>query len=61
MQGIKMLKGDMWGHRKYLDEYFTVGDSTLEEIRALAACGASAYDVTDQIHKKAKIGSELIK
>jgi hypothetical protein len=53
MQGIKMLKGDMCGHRKDLDE----GDSTLEEICALAACGASADDVADQIHKKARIGS----
>jgi hypothetical protein len=61
MQGIEMLEGDVWGHRKDLDEYFTVEDSTLEEIRALAASGASADDVADQIHKKARIGPELIK
>ena len=61
MQGIDMLEGDVWGHRKDLDEYFTVEDSTLEEIRALAAGGASADEVADQIHKKARIGSELIK
>jgi hypothetical protein len=61
MQGIEMLEGDVWGHRKDLDEYFTVDDSTLEEIRALAAGGASADDVADQIQRKARIGSELIK
>ena len=61
MQGIEMLEGDVWGHRKDLDEYFTGGDSTLEESRALAASGASADDVADQIHKKARIGPELIK
>ena len=49
------------GHRKNLDEYFTVEDRTLEEIRALAADGASADDVANQIQKKARIGSELIK
>jgi len=38
-----------------------VDDSTLGEIRALAASGASADDVADQIHKMARIGSELIK
>ena len=42
MQGVEMLEGDVWGHRKDLDEYFTVENSTLEEIRALAASGASA-------------------
>jgi len=61
MQGIEMLEGDVWGHRKDLDEYFTVEDSTLEEIRALAAGGASADDVANQIQRKARIGSELIK
>jgi hypothetical protein len=52
MQGIEMLEGNVWCHRKDLDEYFTVGDSTLEEIRALAANGASADDVADQIHEE---------
>ena len=47
--------------QEYLDECFSVEDSTLEEIRALAASGASADDVADQIHKKARIGPELIK
>jgi hypothetical protein len=61
MQGIEMLEGDVWGHRKDLDEYFTVEDTTLEEIRALAASGASADDVANQIQRKARIGSELIK
>jgi hypothetical protein len=61
MQGIEMLEGDVWGHRKDLDEYFTVDNSTLEEIRALAASGASADEVADQIQKKSRIGTELIK
>ena len=61
MQGVDMLEGDVWGHRKDLDEYFTVEDATLEEIRALAAGGASADEVADQIQRKARIGSELIK
>jgi hypothetical protein len=61
MQGVEMLEGDVWGHRKDLDEYYTVDDTTLEEISALAASGASVDDVADQIRKKARIGSDLIK
>ena len=61
MQGVELLEGDVWGHRKDLDEYFTVDDSTLEQIRALAASGASADEVADQIQKNSRIGSELIK
>jgi hypothetical protein len=61
MQGIELLEGDVWGHRKDLDEYFTVDDSTLEEISALAASGATMDDVANQIQKKARLGQDLIK
>jgi len=61
MQGIDMLEGDVWGHRKDLDEYYTVDDTTLEEIRALVASGVSADDVADQIQRKTRMGSDLIK
>ena len=61
MQGIDLLQGDVWGHRKDLDEYFTVEDATIEEIRSLAASGTTLDAVADQIQKKARIGPELIK
>ena len=61
MQGIELLEGDVWGHRKDLDEYFTVEDAVMEEIRSLAASGASMDEVADQMQKKSRIGSELIK
>jgi hypothetical protein len=61
MQGIELLKGDVWGHRKDLDEYFTIEDATLNEIRSLAAKGASMNYVAAQVQKKARIGVDLIK
>src|SRR5512138_1186234 len=61
MQGIELLEGDVWGHRKDLDEYFTVEDATMEEIKTMAASGLSADDVAAQIQKKARLGPDLIK
>ena len=61
MQGIELLEGDVWGHRKDLDEYYTVEDATIEEIRTLTASGATADDVANQIQKKSKLGADLIK
>ena len=61
MQGIEMLEGDVWGHRKDLDEYFRVEDNTMEEIRSLAASGANMDDVAGQMQKKARLGSDLVK
>jgi hypothetical protein len=61
MQGIDLLEGDVWGHRKDLDEYYTVDNATFEEINALAAGGVSVDDVAEQIRGKSRIGSDLIK
>ena len=61
MQGIELLEGDVWGHRKDLDEYFTVEDETLNEIRSKAATGVNIDDVTAEMQKKARLGSDLIK
>jgi hypothetical protein len=58
MQGIKLLEGDVWGHRKDLDEYFIVDDTIMEEIRSLVV---SVGDIANQIQKTARIGPELIK
>ena len=61
MQGIELLEGDVWGHRKDLDEYYNVEDSTIEEIRTLAASGVTADDVANQIQRTSKLGTDLIK
>jgi hypothetical protein len=61
MQGIELLEGDIWGHRKDLDEYYTVEDATGEEIRTLAASGATADDVANQIQNRTRLSPDLIK
>jgi hypothetical protein len=61
MQGIELLEGDVWGHRKDLDEYFTVEDATMKEIRTMAASGVTMDEVTAKIQKKAKVSPDLIK
>ncbi len=61
MQGIELLEGDVWGHRKDLDEYFVVDDATMEEIRALAASGADASQVAEDFKRKAKLSPDLVK
>ncbi len=61
MQGIDLLEGDVWGHRKDLDEYFTVNESTLKEIQSMVEGGANLDDMADQLQKRARLGQDLIK
>jgi hypothetical protein len=61
MQGVKLIEGDVWGHRKDLDEYFTIENATIEEIYTLADSGASMDDVAEKVQRKTKICPDLIK
>jgi hypothetical protein len=61
IQGVELLQGDVWGHRKDLDEYFNVEDATIEEIHSLADSGAGMDEVADKIQKKTRLNPDLIK
>jgi len=32
MQGVALIEGDVWGHRKDISEYFTVSDAIYQQI-----------------------------
>jgi hypothetical protein len=61
MQGIELLEGDIWGHRKDLDEYFTVRDETVKEIKSLFQKGMGLDDIEKEIQKTTRLGPDLIK
>jgi hypothetical protein len=61
MQGVKLIEGDVWGHRRDLDEYFTIENAIIEEIHTLADNGASMDVVAEKVQRKTKISPDLIK
>ena len=61
MQGIELLEGDVWGHRKDIDEYYMVDDETIGEIETMVASGVSIDDAAEQIMKTTKLSPDLIK
>ncbi len=61
MQGIKLLEGDVWGHRKDLDEYFTVPDEAVEAIKSMTQKGATPDEMAKEVQKTARLGTDLIK
>ena len=61
MQGIELLVGDVWGHRKDIDEYFMINDETISEIEAMISSGVGIEEAADEIMKKTRLAPDLIK
>ena len=61
MQGIELLVGDVWGHRKDIDEYFMIDDETVEEIEVMVSNGVGIDEAADQITKRTRLAPDLIK
>jgi hypothetical protein len=61
MQGIELLEGEVWGHRKDLDEYVTVQDETVKEIKSLIEKGTGLDDIEREIQRTTKLSPDLIK
>ncbi len=61
MQGVNLLEGDVWGHRKDLDEYFTIPDETLDAIKSMNEKGVAPEEMAKEVQKTVKLGTDLIK
>ena len=60
MQRIQLLEGDVWGHRKDINEYYTIPSSILEKITEMKLEGISTEDIEAKISRESKLNSEMV-
>ena len=60
MQRIQLLEGDVWGHRKDINEYYTIPSSILEKIKEMKLEGKSTENIELEVSKKNKISPEMV-
>ncbi|MDQ1250966.1 MAG: hypothetical protein QG646_35 [Euryarchaeota archaeon] len=60
MQKIQLLEGDVWGHRKDLNEYYTMPPSILTEIRNRKAEGIPNEKIAEKIAKERRLNPKMI-
>jgi hypothetical protein len=61
IQGVQLLKGDVWGHRKDIDEYYAVGDKVIQRISGLMAEGNSIEETVKKLQRETKLSEDLIR
>jgi hypothetical protein len=61
MQGIELIEGDVWGHRKDINEYYTIDENIFRRIDQLRANGIGANAIVDTVSRETKLSPELVK
>jgi hypothetical protein len=61
MQGIELIEGDVWGHRKDINEYYTIDENIFRRIDQLRANGIDANEIADTVSRETKLSPELVK
>ncbi len=61
MQGIELIEGDVWGHRKDISEYYIIDERIFDRINQLRANGIDANDIAFAISREMKISPELVR
>jgi hypothetical protein len=60
MQRIQLIEGDVWGHRKDINEYYTVPTSVIEKIKEMKSEGTPAEDIESKVSKESKLNPEMV-
>jgi hypothetical protein len=60
MQRIQLIEGDVWGHRKDLNEYYTVPSSVIEKINEMKTEGKSTEDIEAKVSRESKLNADMV-
>lgn len=60
MQRIQLMEGDVWGHRKDINEYYTIPISVTEKIREMKIEGKSNEDIEAKVSRENRLNPEMI-
>ena len=61
MQDISLLEGDVWGHRKDINEYSEIKPEVFERMQELKATGLSEPAVLDRLVRETRLSRDLLK
>jgi hypothetical protein len=60
MQNIRLLEGDVWGHRKDINEYYEIKPKVIERIDELKKEGESKDEIMSKLVLETRLSEDLI-
>lgn len=61
MQNIKLIEGDVWGHRKDINEYYSIPPAVIDKIKEMKSEGKSNDDIADKLSREGKMNKEMLR
>jgi len=60
MQRVQLLEGDVWGHRKDINEYYAIPVSVIEKIKEMKIEGKAAEDIEKKVSRESKLNPGMV-
>lgn len=60
MQKVQILEGDVWGHRKDINEYYTIPPSVILKIKSMKAEGIPGEKIAEKVAQESKLNPEMV-
>lgn len=61
MQGVALLEGDVWGHRKDINEYSEIKPEVFDRIDELKSEGIPEPELLDRLGRETRLSKDLLK
>ena len=61
IQGVQLLRGDVWGHRKDIDDYYAIGEMIVGRISNLMEEGNSIEETVEKLQRETKLSEDMIR
>ena len=61
MKNISLLEGDVWGHRKDINEYYEVNSAFFDKVKTMRSEGLSDDQIIDKLQHESRLDKDLIR
>ncbi|MCK5217191.1 MAG: DUF1699 family protein [Methanosarcinales archaeon] len=60
MQDISLLEGDVWGHRKDINEYYEINPAFFDKVKTFKSEGLSDSEIISRLERESRLDKDLI-
>jgi hypothetical protein len=60
MQGIELIEGDVWGHRKDINEYYEISQDLFDHLEKWRTDGMPEKDIIEKLKRETRLSPDLI-